>query len=141
MSVSVLFGEVEHEFVRVDVLTRAHPGGLGLFDGNWLNAQLDLSTERRRWRAPALLRADDFARLSRELGEVLAGARDEARFRPRDPWLVFGIQRDDSGFQAEVGARDGHFPGADSFTWHLGRERLQALAGSVAAVVAAFEVR
>ncbi len=92
---------------RIAVWGRAHPGGLAVFDDNWLNTEVAVAGVERGWRYHAFLRAGDFARLAGELRALEDGSLERAAFEPRDPWVAFWLWRADGGAQGRARLRDG----------------------------------
>ena len=102
MSSSIGFelGHVEGEQVQVQVISRAYPGGLGIFDDNWLNVQIHARVSPKSFRFGAFLRARSFAVFAQELQGLAAGDCARALFESRDPWLWVELRRGDAGDSA-----------------------------------------
>lgn len=123
--------------MRVQVLSRAHPGGLGTLRG-WLLARIDARDARGPWRADVFLRADELVRFADQLEELRAGARVEARWSPRDPWVAGEVTRLGDRHAFAFRARTRTSSRVASVVWHADAEAVRVLADAVAAIVRRF---
>ncbi|MEM7199528.1 MAG: hypothetical protein AAF628_04640 [Planctomycetota bacterium] len=165
----LVLGRDEAAAVEVRVWSRAHPGGLGVFDDNWLFAQIAVRggaaararatgatetgaratgatvTAAPRFRYHAFLRTSDFGRFAERLTRLRDGATARARFWPRDPWLAVVVARDgdaaDGCCEVSVRARDHGSERAVRFRYALDASGLAQLADQVDAIASRFPVR
>ena len=126
--------------VEAVVWSRAHPGGLAVFDHNWLFAELVARTAPPRFKCHAFLRTGDFVRFAAALAELRDGGRDTARFAPHDPWLWIAVERNGGGYVAQLRLRDGGSERAVACTATLRQAELEQFTAAVTAVADRFPV-
>ncbi len=134
-------GRLDGDHLRVEILGRAHPGGLSVSDHNWLCADISVHAAEHPFRYRAFLRTKDFETFHRSLRDLLAHAAPRARLRPRDPWLVVEIEQAEDGWSAEVTARDNGSERVAEFCYGPSREELKSLAVEVEGLVHEYPVQ
>ena len=141
MSEVVMLGRPDGDHVRLTVVSYAHPGGLHVFDHNWLFAEVVARTTARAMRCHAFLRAEDFAAWGGDLRALLAGEESRAELAPVDPWVAVDVEdAEDGDYQLAVRARDGGSEKTVQFAARLDRVEVETLSEQVSAVARRFPV-
>jgi hypothetical protein len=136
---AVLLGTPDGEHLELRVHSRAYPGGLRLFDDNWLNVEAVARTTERSWRFLLYLRTEDMVRFAEQLAALIAGGAPAA-FESVDGWLDVRVGRDADVFALDVYAREGHTEKVTRFSAVLEAPALADLASAVGAVATAYPV-
>lgn len=136
---TVRLGVAGADHLELRVHSRAYPGGLRLFDDNWLNVEAVARTAARSWRFLMYLRAEDFACFAEQLAALCAGGA-QAAFESVDGWLDVRVVRAGEVFGLEVYAREGHTEKVVRFDGSLDATALADLARAVGAVAGAYPV-
>jgi len=93
----VLLGPAGGDHIAIRVLRRNYPQANDYWDGNWLDAEIEVEVKPWRARYNANLRTDEFAGFRRELEGMHAMDRRDARFSPMEPWLDLDLHLDTLG--------------------------------------------
>jgi len=100
-------GDEHRAHVIIRPNRRQFPSETDYWDGNWLQATIEITTGGFRGRFDAMLRAEDFVRFReqlRPLNERLSGV---ARFDTMEEWLRIEVDGDGKGhFRADCSATD-----------------------------------
>lgn len=100
-------GSQPHERLTVRVIRRNHPESLEYWDGNWLTAEISISSGTFKGHFEAFLRTNEFASFRRELQALYESLNGSASFEPMEPWLEINVTGDGKGhFVARCVARD-----------------------------------
>lgn len=93
----VTLGQSGGDRIIIRVLRRKYPNATDYWDGNWVNAEVEVTV--RPWHAKYLanLRTEEFADLRQQLERMYAMDRHEAKFSPMEPWLNFDLRLDSLG--------------------------------------------
>lgn len=140
----MVIGATEFERVEVTVLRRANPESFNIYEGNWLEAEVELAIGRFRGAFACMLLAQDFADFLPELRRLHAELVGTAKFTTIERQIEFSIVGDGKG-HLEV---DGHaWERVDwdgpRLTWSLNLDQtyLPELIASVSAIIEAYPVR
>ncbi len=125
---------------EVRLWSRAHPGGLGIFDDDWLNTEIVVHGGAP-WRYQAFLRAGDVVAFAGQMAEVVAGRAREAAFAPRDPWLAVQANVEPAGVRLDVFAHEFDSERQRRFAITITRDAFAVAAEGFARLAAAFPVR
>jgi len=134
----IVLGDEAGDHLRLAVTSYAHPGGLHVYDHNWLFSEVGMRTAARAFRCHAFLRTADFAGFAEGLQAVLSGEAGRAEFMPDDPWVTVCVVAEAAGFGVEVTARDGGSERVTGFRYAVDRSQLEELASDIHAVAARF---
>jgi hypothetical protein len=93
----VLLGPAGGDHIAIRVLRRKYPQANDYWDGNWLDAEVEVEVKPWHARYIANLRTDEFAGFRQELEGMYAMARRDAKFSPMEPWLELGLHLDSLG--------------------------------------------
>jgi hypothetical protein len=104
----LMLGSRVADYVAIKVLRRRYPEATDYWDGNWVEAEVEMVV--RPWRGvyEANLRTDELLRFRRQLKDMNEGNRHEARLAPMEPWVELTLERDSSG---HVGLKGESGPG------------------------------
>lgn len=138
--VRVLLGDPAGDRIELRVHSRAHPGGLRVYDHNWLNVEAVAKTAARSWRFLMYLRAEDFVTFADRLAAFAAGSSDEVEFESVDGWLDVTVQRGKETCALEAYAREGHTEKAARLRTDLDPVAVTQLTDQVRAVADAYPV-
>lgn len=75
------------EFLTITVLGRSHPGSTDFWDGNWVQAAVEVSVGGFRGQVSGNLRADELAAFAERLARLQESLRGEAAFETMEGWL------------------------------------------------------
>jgi hypothetical protein len=99
-------GKSDSEFLKVQILSRPHGGG-DYWDGNWLDAKIELRAGGFRGRFHAYLRGEELKTFHDALNRLYAFAATEADFETMEEQLRIKIKGDGLGhFEAACVAED-----------------------------------
>jgi hypothetical protein len=134
---TVVLGAPRGDRIELAVHSRAYPGGLRVYDHDWLNVEVVARTAARSWRFMMYLRAEDMARFAAELADLRAGRATAAQYDSPDGWLEVDVD----AHTIRARAREGHTEKVVALHEALDADALAQLAEAVAAVAAAYPVR
>jgi len=102
-----IIGSRESEFLCVRPTERAHPAADDYWDGNWLNADIEISAGAFRGRYVACLRVDELVRFRDQLAALYETLDGRAEFDSMEEWLQIAVKGDGLGhFEVDCQARD-----------------------------------
>ncbi len=87
----IRFGGEQAEFLAIYVYARTFPDHCDHWDGNWLNARVDVAAGGFTGRATGNLRAEDFVRLLPGLEQLYTRLDSRATFTTMEEWLEFAL--------------------------------------------------
>jgi hypothetical protein len=135
-------GESNREHVTVRPTRREYPEARDYWDGNWLNATVEIVAGGFRGKYEALLRAEEFAQFRDQLRPLYEHLSEAATFTTMEDWLRIHIEGDGKGhFQAQCQAVDQ--PGLGNrltFSIEFDQTELPAIVRSLDEVCVAFPV-
>ena len=138
--VAVSLGVPDGDHLELRVHSRAYPGGLRVFDDNWLNVEAVACTAARSWRFLLYLRAEDFAGFAEQLQALVAGRAPRAAFDSVDGWLAVGVAAAGDDYALDAYAREAHTEKSVTFGARLDAAALAELARAIGGIAAAYPV-
>jgi hypothetical protein len=79
------------EHVRIEVLRRKYPHAADHWDGNWVDAAIEILIPPWRGSYVANLRTEEFASLRNDLERMRDGTVTMVSFDPMEPWVRFTL--------------------------------------------------
>jgi hypothetical protein len=96
-------GGDERDYLKIQVLARAHPAETDYWDGNWLKAEVEIVAGPWRGGYRADLRAEEFRAFRHQLQRLYDDVDAPAAvFESMEPWLAFDVNRSDRIGHIEV---------------------------------------
>lgn len=100
-------GRNDSEYLNVQITGRSHPGSLDYWDGNWVNADIEIYAGSFRGRYGAYLRAEELRDFRDALARLYSFDSKEAKFETMEEQLSIRITGNGLGhFAAECEALD-----------------------------------
>src|SRR5687767_2039504 len=98
-------GRNDSEYLNVQITGRSHPGSLDYWDGNWVNADIEIDAGSFRGRYSAYLRAEELKDFRDALTRLYSFDSKEAKFETMEEQLSIRITGNGLGhFTAECEA-------------------------------------
>jgi hypothetical protein len=95
------------QWLRVTPFRRAHPNCTDFWDGNWVDATIEVSVGAFAGRYTACLRTDELEAFQCQLSEIHKTLAGKASFASMEGWLELNIAGDGLGhFRAKCKLRD-----------------------------------
>jgi hypothetical protein len=100
-------GKRDSEYLNVQITGRSHPGSKDYWDGNWVNADIEIDAGSFRGRYGAYLRAEELKEFRDAVARLYSFDSKEAKFETMEEQLSISIAGDSLGhFTAECEAVD-----------------------------------
>jgi hypothetical protein len=91
VSKGLKIGNQRDSYIKIDVVSRTHPGCDDYWDGNWLNSEVRIRSGGFMGKANPKLRADEFRSFLQEVEALSASAKGTAKFRSMEENLEINI--------------------------------------------------
>ena len=100
-------GRSDSEYLNVQITGRSHPGSQDYWDGNWVNADIEIDAGSFRGRYGAYLRAEELKDFRDALARLYSFDSKEAKFETMEGQLIIRVTGNGLGhFVAECEALD-----------------------------------
>jgi hypothetical protein len=93
----VLIEGADGERVSIVVHSRTHPHALDFWDGNWLQARVEIQVGAWRGHYTADLRVEEFSRFRLQLERLGRGQPGHAEFSSMEYWLTLTVRIEETG--------------------------------------------
>lgn len=121
----LLIGSRASEFLSVRPIRHAHPDSDDYWDGNWLEAEIELAAGAFRGSFRACLRTDEFIPFRDQVSALYENLNGESTFDSMESWLTIQIKGDGLGhFIVECQAND-NSGGGNSLNFSLSIDQTQ----------------
>lgn len=115
----LVIGGRKRERIAIDVLRRLYPKAEDYSDGNWVDAQIDVSVGVWRGTYHASLHVDEFIDFRKQLETMHATLQGVARFDPMEPWLELTVTAESSGLLSVTGTACHNFSSGTRLEFEL----------------------
>ena len=142
MSEVLTVGREDGDYVRIEVLGRAHPNATLYDDANWLTSRVAVHTGGFTAKTDACLRSAEFFSFAKELERLSVSLEGTADFKSLEKWLQVHIEGDRLGHLAAKGFLiDSHISGNKlSFRIEFDQTDLPRIMRELKAILMAFPI-
>lgn len=103
VELEIRIGQVEHDFIKIDVLDRSDPNATDFYYGNWLNVKVAVEVGRFSGLVTGQLRAEELASLQADLEKLHRSLSGSVKFSTMENWMSFELMGDGKGHIACTG--------------------------------------
>jgi len=139
----ITIGGPSRELLRITISSRSRPHDSDYWDGNWVNAEVEVNAGGFRGQARGNLRAEEFLGFRDEVAALAKSLEGAASFTTMEGWLRIGLKGDGKGHVAVEGELLDEPGIGNVLTFHLALDQsyLPGLLAELSEVVASFPVR
>jgi hypothetical protein len=138
-----LLGAIDADYIRITILGRTAPKATDFWDGNWLNAIVDLHVGGFQGNLKGDLRADELQKFRADLPELHRTLRGTVALVTLESWLEIKCVGDGRGHvdcACRICDQDGWTGNILAFHIHLDQTYLPAILRSLDEVLAVYPV-